>query len=71
MAEHEITVKIGLGTARTIAEYCAACVECGAVPPRSAQGEKHWKALESFANAVAGPIYGNPLGDALKGAARE
>lgn len=56
-----VTVKVPLGTARRIAEIlCWAIEQCDSCEAE----ERH--SLEVFGNLVAGPIYGNPIRDALK-----
>ena len=57
MAAHSITVKINLGTARSVAEFAHYAITQGIIPDREER-----RALLEFARAVAGPIYGNALG---------
>lgn len=57
-----IRITIHLGTARTVTEYCTAAIDAGFLPESDAQRDE----LRALASTVAGPIYGNALGAALR-----
>lgn len=62
MATHHITVTVPLGTARRIAELLAWFIQ-RSVGAEITSADK--AKIRAYASLVAGPVYGNPLGDAL------
>lgn len=66
-----ITVTVGLGAARKTAELLAMFFDA-CEPDTIAEMHEHGifqsdlELVASFARDIAGPVYGNPLGDALK-----